>query len=112
MPWVLDPHSGGKKIPPDLFASLTKRLATYKKAQFPHAKSELKMRFKNQFCYLESEEDGKSFPLGRLRYFNPDRWSVAFFSYSNEKYQPCFLDTGNGFGSFEQALNACSLCLT
>lgn len=111
MPWCLDPHSGGKKIPPEFYPSLVARAAAYKLPDRSQGKFELKLRFKNQFCYLDSLEDGKLCPLGRFRYFNPDKWSVAFFTYSNDRYQPCFFNDGTWFGSFEQAIDVCSVYL-
>jgi hypothetical protein len=111
MPWVLDPHSGGVKIPSALFDSLIARAAAYQAAHFSQSKSQLKLRFKNQFCYLDALEDCNMSPLGRLRYFNSESWSVAFFTYSNERYQPCSLSNGEWFGSFEKAIDVCSVYL-
>lgn len=111
MPWVLDPHSGGIKIPSALFDSLSARATAYQVAHSSQSKIQLKLRFKNQFCYLDGLENGKMSPLSRLRYFNPDRWSVAFFTYSNERYQPCYLSNGEWFGSFEEAIDVCSVYL-
>ena len=32
--------------------------------------------------------------LGRLRHFALDRWSYAFYSYSNERYEQTTFDSG------------------
>lgn len=44
--------------------------------------------------------------LVRIRYFGgDDRWSVAFFTYSNEKYSPAMFSTGEWCGSAEDAFD-------
>jgi hypothetical protein len=50
--------------------------------------------------------------LCRLRHFGPDRWSVAFFTYSNERYEPCFFQSGKPFGTPEEALDIGAVYLT
>jgi hypothetical protein len=49
--------------------------------------------------------------LCRLRYFDEDRWSVAFYTYSHEKYEPCVFDTGEFLGSPEQGFDVGSVYL-
>jgi len=39
--------------------------------------------------------------LCRLRHFGPDRWSLAFYTYSQERYEPAF------FGSGEATVRSC-----
>jgi hypothetical protein len=42
--------------------------------------------------------------LCRLRYFGrDDAWSMAFYTYSRERYQPCAFDHGGLTGTPEQA---------
>lgn len=43
--------------------------------------------------------------LCRLRHFDINRWSVAFYTYSNEKYSPCVFSNGNWFGTMEDAFD-------
>ena len=38
--------------------------------------------------------DNREFPLGRLRYFRDNVWSLAFFTYCDETYQPCVFLNG------------------
>ena len=54
------------------------------------------LRFKNQFCYFDflKNGDNREFPLGRLRYFRDNVWSLAFFTYCDETYQPCVFLNG------------------
>jgi len=60
--------------------------------------------------YGEVEIGGKTISdrqihLCRLRYFDQDRWSIAFYTYSNEKYEPCTFGNGNWFGTPEEAFD-------
>jgi hypothetical protein len=84
---------------------------------------ELDVRFKAQFCYadayVEPEEpvaDEESVNAGgnrgeflerdrsselklcRLRFFAPDRWSLAIYSYAQERYEPSVFADGRFFG--------------
>lgn len=44
--------------------------------------------------------------LCRLRYFAvAGRWSVAFYTYSHERYEPTFFPSGDIFGTPEEALD-------
>ena len=50
--------------------------------------------------------------LCRLRYFgNEESWSFAFYTYSNEKYEPCVLNNGSFYGTPEEAFEAASVYL-
>lgn len=50
--------------------------------------------------------------LCRLRYFSlDDRWSLAFYSYSQEKYEPAVFPSGEFQGTPEEALEASSAFL-
>lgn len=128
--WVLDPHSGGVKIPEKVKASTTNRILKYAEQHYAGKYIRIDVRFRNQLCYIdaykepwmqpESEYDaerwGESYAerlerlrnlpihLCRLRYFgNEDQWSMAFFTYSNEKYSPCYFPNGTFFGTPEEA---------
>jgi len=82
----------------------------------------LDIRFRGKFCYIgayiepqpyiqipglpETEEEYRSRimsspdPLCRLRYHGmEDRWEMAFYKYSDEKYELCILDSGKFFGT-------------
>ena len=89
----------------------------------------LEISFRGRFCYLdpfvepdtpsakdlamrgetlnEYGERVRAVPihLCRLRYFDEDRWGLAFYTCSNEKYEPSVFDTGEFFGTPEQGLD-------
>ena len=50
--------------------------------------------------------------LCRLRYFSgTDSWSLAFFSYSSEAYEPCLFPRGSWTGTPEEAFETSALYL-
>ncbi|MFN0106354.1 MAG: hypothetical protein ACKV2U_30210 [Bryobacteraceae bacterium] len=127
--WVYDPHSGGTPIPPRVRDTTERRLLDYAKKHLAGKFARIGVRFRGAFCYIdgyEEYEDTKivgSPPAGetrqdwlyrlrntplhlcRIRYFgNEDRWSFAFYTYSQEKYEPSFLLSGEFQGTPEEAL--------
>jgi hypothetical protein len=127
MPWVFDPQSGGVKIPPAVQERTRRRILDYAEAHYRGKYTRLDVRFRGVFCYIDafrepdvspgwppkdwgvSREDYlerlRSTPLHlvRLRYFAEDRWSLAFYTYSNERYEPCVFRNGGWFGTPEEA---------
>jgi hypothetical protein len=108
-PWVYDPQSGGNKISPQTHKALYAQAEAFAKARPWYPRIQLKLRFKNQFCYVDTMEEGdeRLFPLCRLRYFNQDKWSLALFTYSNERYSPSLFFDGEWEGTFDAALETC-----
>ena len=110
--WCICPQSGGSKIPPNLQKIITKQANAYAAKQAWSRTFQIKLRYKNQFCYLDASEKGKDdFPIGRLRYFSNGKWSLAFYAYSNETYKPCVFQNGGWFGTLEEAIDICSVYL-
>lgn len=110
--WCFSPQSGGVKIPPHLQKTIDEQARDYAAKHAWSKHFQLELRYKNQFCYLDASEEGKeAFPIGRLRYFSIDRWSLAFYTYSNERYQPCVFKNGDWFGTLEEAIDICSTYL-
>jgi hypothetical protein len=137
MPWVYDPHSGGVKIPPNVQERVKKRLLAFAEANYAGKYTRLDFRFRGQFCYIDAYTEPqipKNYPptdfpetreemierlrntpthLCRLRYFgNEDKWSMAFYTYSNEKYEPCFFRNGTFEGTPEEAFETSALYLS
>lgn len=111
MPWVLDSSSGGIKIPPSTYTDITNRVNAYASSRPWSLSYKLQLRFKGQFCYVDSlENDGTISPLGRLRYFQMEKWGLALFTYSNDRYEPCLLPQGM-FGTLEEAISVCEFYL-
>ncbi len=129
MVWVLAPHSGGNKIPETVKRETVDRLERHAAAHYAGRYSRLGIRFRGPLCYVdaftEPDEPSESLlrangetreqflermratplHLCRLRYFRPDRWSLAFYTYSNERYEPCVFRNGTFFGTPEEGLD-------
>jgi hypothetical protein len=127
--WVLDPHSGGNKIPEAVRRETIARLERYAAANYAGLYARLDIRFRGALCYIdaftEPEEPSEALlritgetreqflgrlratplHLCRLRYFAPERWSLAFYTYSNERYEPCVFHNGMFFGTPEEGLD-------
>jgi hypothetical protein len=123
--WVRDPDAGGVKIPDDVKVRTTARIERYAEKHFKGRYLRLGIRFRGQFCYVdaftdpgpnvfvlpgeskkEKRERLKNTPtkLCRLRYFGKeDAWSMGFFRYSNEKYELCMFESGDFWGTPEEA---------
>ena len=55
----------------------------------------------------EYRERLRSTPLHlcRLRYFRPEDWTVAFYTYSHMKYEPAMFANGTFYGTPEEGLD-------
>jgi hypothetical protein len=127
MPWVFDPQSGGVKVPPRVQEETRRRILAYAEKHYQDKYTRLDIRFRGPFCYIDAFRE-PDVPHGwppkdwgvsreeyleglrqtpvhlcRMRYFGPDRWSLAYFTYSNEKYEPCVFANGDWFGTPEEA---------
>ncbi len=128
--WVYDPHSGGVKIPEPVRARTKDRILAHAKKHYAGKYTRIDVRFHGQLCYIDAYKEPYVSPtfdpqvlgesveeyrerrrntpthLCRLRYFGDEnRWSMAFYTYSNEKYEPCFFDTGADHGTPEEAFD-------
>lgn len=118
--WAFNPHKGGKTIPAATKVRTQARIEAHAEAHFRGLYRRIDVRFRGKFCYIDAFVDSptpdmspaeaervRSTPmhLCRMRYFGEDRWSLAFFKYSDMTYEPCIFDTGDWFGTPEQALD-------
>jgi hypothetical protein len=124
-----DPHSGGAKIPPAVQERARLRVLAHAEKRYKGMYIRLDIRFRGPCCYIGAYqepvvapnwppkdwkvsreqyiEDLRNTPvhLCRLRFFgNEDKWSLAFFTYSNEKYSPCAFPNGTFYGTPEEGL--------
>jgi len=134
--WVYDPHSGGTKIPKAVQERTRSRILAYAEKRYSGKYTRIDVRFRGQLCYIDAYREPYVPPrfnsklygesrdehierlrntpthLGRLRYFGDEnRWSLAFYTYSHEKYEPTFFDTGNDQGTPEEAFETCAVYL-
>ncbi len=135
MPWVYEPHSGGVKIPPAVRERTEQRIRAYAQQHYAGKFTRLDIRFHGALCYIDAYVEPpepsrkllrvlgetraqflkrvRDVPvhLCRLRYLAEDRWSMAFYTYSNEKYQSCAFNTGKDHGTPEEAVETAAVYL-
>lgn len=108
--WVFNPHAGGVKISQCRKAEFEKRILKYADQHLKDKCDRIEVRFRGALCYVvawktELHEKEFRFPLCRLRHFDEERWSIALFTWSNEKYEPCIFPSGEWFGNIEECLD-------
>ena len=126
--WVFSPQTGGRKIPDSIKPRIIQRIQDYAAEHYAGKYTRIDVRFHGKFCYIDAytepfvTEDFKAEEYGmtreeyverlrntpthlcRMRYFGDDnRWSLAFYTYSHEKYEPCIFPHGDWMGTPEQA---------
>jgi hypothetical protein len=134
--WTYDPQSGGKPVPEALKPRIRMRILTHAEQHFAGKYNRIDVRFRGQFCYIdayttpyvpvafdaalyrESREEHierlRNTPthLCRLRYFgDEDRWTMAFYTYSHEKYEPSIFNNGSWHGTPEEAFDTSAVYL-
>ncbi|SRR6266550_3284395 len=105
--WVYNPHVGGVKIPPAVRLRTEQRVRAYAEAHYGGKFNRLDIRFRGVLCYIDAYiEPRQTVPLHlcRLRYFgNEKAWTMAFYTYSGKKYEPCVFGNGTFHGTPEEA---------
>lgn len=126
MGWVYDPHSGGVKIPPRVKEETERRILAHANKNYAGKFTRIEVRFRGALCYVDAFEEPdepdaeylklrkqtrdeymefmRKLPqhLVRLRHFTQEKWSVAFYSYGSESYEPSMLPTGKWEGTPEE----------
>lgn len=124
--WMLDPHSGGKPIPPHQRELIKARIERHAAAKYAGSYARLDLNFRGPLLrigyfrpppppdfvpfretreeYIARNEAIPS-PLCRLRHFGLEQWSCAFFTWSNERFSPCILPSGEWFGTLEEGFD-------
>jgi hypothetical protein len=102
------PHSGGSRIPPALQEETRRRILAHANEHYGGGFDRIDVWFRGQFCYIDAYQDGNTVPthLCRLRYFSGHgEWSVAFYIYSHERYEPSFFASGEALGTPEEGFD-------
>jgi len=127
--WVFDPLSGGRPISATTQYIARQRILDHAQKHYAGKFTRIDVRFRGALCYIDAykepppdseqlarmcrvplEEYIEGFRntpthLVRLRHFDLERWSLAFYTYSNERYEPCIYPHGSWFGTVEQAFD-------
>jgi hypothetical protein len=130
------PHASGRPIPAATQDVVRQRILDHAQKHYAGKFARIDVTFRGAMCYIDaykepppdSEQLAKicrvpleeyiegfrntSTHLVRLRHFDLERWSLAFFTYSNEKYSPCVYPNGESFGTVEQAFDVGAVYLT
>ena len=133
--WIYDPHHGGKTIPPTARLRTEQRIVKYAEKHYAGKFTRIDVKFRGALCYIDAytephvtkgfvphtgetleewTERLRNSPthLCRIRYFGDENsWSMAFYTYSNEKYEPCFFNTGEDHGTPEEAFETSAVYL-
>lgn len=113
--WVYKPHVGGRAIPLAVRQRTERRIRAYADAHYAGASRKLDIRFRGALCYIDAwVDDGAAGPLHlcRLRFFgNEEAWSMAFYTYSHERYEPCACGNGGFQGTPEDAFDVAAVYL-
>ena len=121
-------HAGGTTIPSAVRQETERRIRAYAEKRYAGAYSRLGIRFHGALCYIDAyvepeppsrrllqvfQETREQYlnrvrevplHLCRLRYFGGRKvWSMAFYTYSNERYEPCTFPNGTFYGTPEEA---------
>ena len=136
-PWVYDPHSGGIKIPAKIKTPITQRIQAYAEVHYACKYNRIDVRFRDKFCYIDAYTEPyvpeKNFNqelygctrearieflrtvpthLCRLRYSgDTEKWAMAFYTYSHNKYEPSMFPNGTFFGTPEEAFECSAMYL-
>ena len=127
MRWVFNPHSGGVKVPESLKEPTRRRILAHAEKHYAGRYARLDVRFKGALCYIdaymEPETGGaRGRPPGKpassrrapaqqadpplsVAPLRAHRWSVAFYTYSQERYEPSFFASGEQHGTPEEGLD-------
>jgi hypothetical protein len=125
-----DPNEGGVRIPELVKERVRRRVEAFAAKHYAGKYSRLDFRFRGHFCYIDAyqEPEPGSYPeylrgreseeeyyertrqipihLCRLRYFgHEDRWSMAFYKYSDEKYELSVFNTFSFWGTPEEGFD-------
>ena len=108
---------------------MRKRILEHAEKNYQGKYLRIDVRFRGALCYIDAFEEpdvGKEHAtacfgesreeyierlrntpvhLCRLRHFGADRWTVAFYTYSHERYEPCVFPTGDWFGTPEEGFD-------
>lgn len=129
-PWVYSPHVGGTKIPEMVKSRTRDRILAHAKKHYAGKFTRIEVRFRGALCYVDAFQEpdiGEDFPaagcresreqalerlrkvpshLVRLRYFgNEERWTLAFYTYSQERYELCVFPSGEDHGTPEEGFD-------
>ena len=134
--WTYNPHTGGVKIRPADQVPIRQRILAHANKHYAGKFIRLDIRFRGALCYIDAYKEPyppdkamlkargetreeylefmRNLPthLCRLRHLRDEEWSVAFFTYSHERYEPCVFHDGSWTGTVEDGFEIGATYLT
>lgn len=129
--WFFDPSKGGLSIPKAVQERTRNRILRLASKQSGEKITKVEVFFRAKFCYIDAYQEPvppsrgllaalgeskarylermRSTPLHlcRLRYFRDDRWSLAIYTYSHNRYETAVFPDGDFMGTPEAAFALC-----
>jgi hypothetical protein len=102
------PHLDGEKIPEPVKERTRARILAHATEHYAGKFTRLEVRFRGAFCYIDAFEEphlGEDFSPPDWPETREQRWTLAFYTYSNEKYVPCLFGNGKDHGTPEQGFD-------
>jgi len=134
--WTYAPNASGKKIPPHLQATVRERIQRHAQARCAGSYERLDIRFRGDCCYIDAYEKppepnlrllkitgetadefkermgNTPLHLCRLRYYGDlEKWGLAFYTYSHERYELTTFPSGEFSGTVEAGFDVGSVYL-
>jgi hypothetical protein len=133
---ALAPSTVGKPIPELVQNAVRMRILNHAREKYAGKYWKIDVRFDGDLCFIDAfqepdpsrvavssltgetpvefRERVRNTPvhLVRLGYFDEDRWSLSFYTYSHERYEPCSYPNGDRSGTVEQAFDVGAVYLT
>jgi hypothetical protein len=132
----VEPDEDGVPIPEEVRAQVRRRVEAFAAKHYAGKYTRLGFRFHGHFCYIDAYEEPVpgSYPaflhgaeseeefyerlrqtpihLCRLRYFGKDdHWGLAFYTYSNSRYELSVFNTGSFWGTPEEGFDTSAVYL-
>lgn len=130
--WVFNPTRGGQAIPEAVRERTRKRILARANKHPRKSFTRVEVFFRGKFVYIDAFQEPapptrgllaargetkaqylerlRSIPihLCRLRYFSDERWSLAGYTYSHERYETSVFPDGEFLGTPELAFDLCA----
>ena len=128
------PDENGVKVPDRVKERVRRRVEAFAAEHYAGKYSRLDLRFRGAFCYIDAYQEPQPgsyleylrgrvseeeyyeqmrrtpIHLCRLRYFgNEDQWSLAFYKYSDQKYELSIFNTGSFYGTPEEGFDTAAM---
>lgn len=118
--WV---YVGPREIPENVRRALKERLERHAARKWKGLYREIIVRFRRNFAYVdvleavadmkgEKHRESEAIPthLCRMRYLGDiNKWEFAFYKYSDERYEPCYLPSGSFTGTPEMCFDCAAV---